>query len=162
MADPQAVVGDSLEVEVPVLPQQSPLFVATSFALRPPAAGEAHNATGAPALILLSLWYECVLLCSRAICSLSGACCAAVSHPHRIHCVCATLLPRPMRAPHIWVPHDGRAVNLCVHPPAGWQEGLVLPEAVPGSGSLDLTAGVGNLPAVVALYDAIIKSTDSE
>ncbi|KAG1668837.1 hypothetical protein FOA52_004932 [Chlamydomonas sp. UWO 241] len=35
---------------------------------------------------------------------------------------------------------------------APWQEGLDLPSAVPGSGSLDLLAGVGYLPGVMTLY----------
>lgn len=37
----------------------------------------------------------------------------------------------------------------------GWQEGLALPDAAPGSGALELTAGVGYLPAVVAGYEAV-------
>ncbi|KAG1668836.1 hypothetical protein FOA52_004931 [Chlamydomonas sp. UWO 241] len=35
---------------------------------------------------------------------------------------------------------------------APWQEGLDLPSAVPGSGSLNLLAGVGYLPGVITLY----------
>lgn len=36
-----------------------------------------------------------------------------------------------------------------------WQEGLKLPEAVPGSGSLTIQAGVGRLPAVLSLAGQI-------
>ena len=39
----------------------------------------------------------------------------------------------------------------------GWQEGLALPAAVPGSGSLDLTAGVGHLPAVLAILAGAMR-----
>lgn len=39
-----------------------------------------------------------------------------------------------------------------------WQEGLKLPEAVPGSGSLSIQAGVGRLPAVLSLADQINTS----
>ncbi|KAG2491821.1 hypothetical protein HYH03_009778 [Edaphochlamys debaryana] len=35
----------------------------------------------------------------------------------------------------------------------GWQEGMALPAAVRGSGGLTLTAAVGHLPAITALYD---------
>jgi len=38
-----------------------------------------------------------------------------------------------------------------------WQEGLALPETVPGSGSLGLIAGVGHLPAVQSLYSSLAK-----
>lgn len=38
-----------------------------------------------------------------------------------------------------------------------WQEGLALPETVPGSGSLGLIAGVGYLPAVQSLYSSLAK-----
>mmetsp|Transcript_14647 Transcript_14647/g.36469 ORF Transcript_14647/g.36469 Transcript_14647/m.36469 type:complete len:2268 (-) Transcript_14647:639-7442(-) len=79
------VSSDALEVSVPVLAQQSAVWVATSFALRPPALGAAGNASG-------------------------------------------------------------------------WQEGLDLPDAVPGSGSLDLVAGVGHLPSVAALYARALEA----
>lgn len=36
-----------------------------------------------------------------------------------------------------------------------WQEGLELPAAVPGTGSLAVSAGVGYLPAVQAAFDAL-------
>lgn len=39
-----------------------------------------------------------------------------------------------------------------------WLEGLVLPEAIPGSGSLTITAGVGNLPAVQELATALMQT----
>ena len=38
-----------------------------------------------------------------------------------------------------------------------WQEGLQLPAAVPGSGSMDLLAGVGYLPAVQSMYSSLAK-----
>lgn len=34
---------------------------------------------------------------------------------------------------------------------AKWQEGLKLPEAVPGSGSLKIQAGVGRMPTILSL-----------
>ncbi|KAG2494914.1 hypothetical protein HYH03_006849 [Edaphochlamys debaryana] len=39
-----------------------------------------------------------------------------------------------------------------------WQEGLALPDAVPRSGGLTLTAGVGHYPAIAAVYDALLKT----
>lgn len=36
------------------------------------------------------------------------------------------------------------------------KEGLQLPDAVPGSGTLDLRAGVGNLPSVLDISDRIL------
>ncbi|KAF8068259.1 hypothetical protein HT031_001946 [Scenedesmus sp. PABB004] len=38
---------------------------------------------------------------------------------------------------------------------SGRAEGLVLPDAAPGSGTVQLIAGVGNLPAIKANYDAL-------
>ncbi len=76
--------SDALVASTPVLPQQSPVFVATSFALRGNASANNDSSVG-------------------------------------------------------------------------WQEGLALPEAAPGSGSLDLLAGVGYLPAILASTDAIAK-----
>ncbi|EFJ40727.1 hypothetical protein VOLCADRAFT_99419 [Volvox carteri f. nagariensis] len=42
-----------------------------------------------------------------------------------------------------------------------WQEGLTLPDAVPGSGGLNLTAGVGYFPAIAAIY-SVLQETDSD
>lgn len=36
-----------------------------------------------------------------------------------------------------------------------WQEGLQLPEAVPGSGYVKIQAGVGRMPAILSLVDQI-------
>jgi hypothetical protein len=77
---------DALRAEVPVLPQQAPVFVGTSFAVRPPGSGAGGGGSETT---------------------------------------------------------------------ARWQEGLELPEAVPGSGSLDLVAGVGNLPIILASLRAV-------
>ncbi|KAG2447325.1 hypothetical protein HYH02_007655 [Chlamydomonas schloesseri] len=41
-----------------------------------------------------------------------------------------------------------------------WQEGLALPDAVPGSGGLALTAGVGYFPALVSAYDALMQQEE--
>ncbi|GFH18397.1 A2M domain-containing protein, partial [Haematococcus lacustris] len=38
-----------------------------------------------------------------------------------------------------------------------WQEGLVLPQAVPGSGALGLVAGVGYLPALQTAFQGILS-----
>ncbi|KAG2447335.1 hypothetical protein HYH02_007664 [Chlamydomonas schloesseri] len=38
-----------------------------------------------------------------------------------------------------------------------WQEGLALPDAVPGSGGLALTAGVGYWPSIAATYDTLAQ-----
>ncbi|GLI68405.1 hypothetical protein VaNZ11_012792 [Volvox africanus] len=40
-----------------------------------------------------------------------------------------------------------------------WQEGMELPAAVPGSGSLNLTVGVGYFPAVASMYETL-QQTD--
>ncbi|KAG2434208.1 hypothetical protein HXX76_007934 [Chlamydomonas incerta] len=42
-----------------------------------------------------------------------------------------------------------------------WQEGLALPDAVPGSGGLSLTAGVGYLPALLAAYDTALQQENT-
>ncbi|GMH44587.1 hypothetical protein BSKO_12539 [Bryopsis sp. KO-2023] len=39
-----------------------------------------------------------------------------------------------------------------------WQEGLQLPQAVPGSGAIAIQAGVGRLPAVLSMADQLYKS----
>ncbi|GIL54039.1 hypothetical protein Vafri_9594, partial [Volvox africanus] len=41
-----------------------------------------------------------------------------------------------------------------------WQEGMELPAAVPGSGSLNLTVGVGYYPAVASMYETL-QQTDA-
>ncbi|PNW72413.1 hypothetical protein CHLRE_16g677205v5 [Chlamydomonas reinhardtii] len=41
-----------------------------------------------------------------------------------------------------------------------WQEGLALPDAVPGSGGLALTAGVGYWPSIAATYDNLAQRQD--
>eukprot|EP00798_Chlamydomonas_sp_ICE-L_P016462 gene16462-22683_t len=46
--------------------------------------------------------------------------------------------------------------------PTSWQEGLQLPAAVPGSGGLILTAGVGYLPAEQALLSQMVDRYDHE
>eukprot|EP00198_Chlamydomonas_reinhardtii_P005013 XP_001694349.1 predicted protein [Chlamydomonas reinhardtii] len=43
----------------------------------------------------------------------------------------------------------------------GWAEGVELPAAVPGSGGLTLTAGVGNLPAITAMYANLLQQERS-
>ncbi|KAG2452414.1 hypothetical protein HYH02_002657 [Chlamydomonas schloesseri] len=43
----------------------------------------------------------------------------------------------------------------------GWVEGVELPAAVPGSGGLTLTAGVGNLPALTAMYANLLQQERS-
>ncbi|KAG2426455.1 hypothetical protein HXX76_011686 [Chlamydomonas incerta] len=43
-----------------------------------------------------------------------------------------------------------------------WAEGMELPAAVPGSGGLTLTAGVGALPAITAMYANLLQQERSE
>ncbi|GFH16882.1 A2M domain-containing protein, partial [Haematococcus lacustris] len=42
-----------------------------------------------------------------------------------------------------------------------WQEGLVLPQAVPGSGALGLVAGVGYLPALQIAFQGIVSQVNA-
>lgn len=47
------------------------------------------------------------------------------------------------------------AVRAVADKSADWQEGLALPAAVPGSGQLAVSAGVGHLPAVLSVYQQL-------
>ncbi|KXZ56112.1 hypothetical protein GPECTOR_2g994 [Gonium pectorale] len=73
---------------------------------------------------------------------------------------------------------DGLSMELAVEPPQGdvwvatsfalaangsaaaWQEGVELPDAVPGSGNLTLTAGVGNFPFLTTLYGGLLAAEE--
>lgn len=44
--------------------------------------------------------------------------------------------------------------------PSLWREGISLPRAVPGSGSLTATFGAGRLPAVEAIASALLRAAD--
>eukprot|EP00892_Ulva_mutabilis_P003496 jgi/Ulvmu1/1518/UM011_0248.1 len=52
------------------------------------------------------------------------------------------------------------ATSFAVTPgPRGFQEGLAIPAAVPGTGSLSVVAGVGNLPAQLAMTKRLFDAT---
>ncbi|KAG2489968.1 hypothetical protein HYH03_011597 [Edaphochlamys debaryana] len=62
----------------------------------------------------------------------------------------------------VWVATSFALSGIAAGGADSWQEGMVLPDAVPGSGGLRLTAGVGYLPAIQALYDNLNQTEDPD
>eukprot|EP01023_Acetabularia_acetabulum_P050786 TRINITY_DN5527_c0_g1_i3.p1 TRINITY_DN5527_c0_g1~~TRINITY_DN5527_c0_g1_i3.p1 ORF type:complete len:2117 (+),score=423.13 TRINITY_DN5527_c0_g1_i3:248-6598(+) len=54
------------------------------------------------------------------------------------------------------------AIQGSVQGGGSWQEGLVLPEAVEGSGTIDVSAGVGRLPAIQTFTDALMSDLSDD